>query len=121
MKKLIGLSLLLGSIVAVALNFYGHQSLNGIGTTSIFSAPYRGYFFVNGQLTLPPGSIVLATVSSSGSAGLVYTGVSGAKGFQVRHISLATGDAVRVNLGSGAAVDNANNAVRGEVTFGDSN
>jgi len=120
MKKLIGLLFFFASIVAVALNFNGNQSLNGLQTTTIFTAPANGYYFVNGQLTLPPGSLVASVVSSTGAAGLVYTGVSGATGFQVRQISMVSGDAVKVTLSSATAADNALNAVRGQVSYGNS-
>ena len=120
MKKLIGLILFFG-LVAFGLNFNGHQSLNGVGAsnlTTLFKAPATDYYFVNGQLTLPAGSQVVAVVSAAGST--IYTGVTGATGFQIGHISLATGDAVTVQLNSSAAVDTGvgSNAVRGEVYFG---
>jgi hypothetical protein len=126
MKKLISLLLLLSSIVAVALNFSGHQSLNGLQTQKIFTAPAAGYYFVNGQLTLPQTSSgsspsgVAAIVTSTASPALSYTGVSGASGFQIRQILLASGDSVSVELRSSATVDQGINAVRGEVQYGNS-
>jgi len=120
MKKLFAL-LFFVSAVVVALNFSGHQSLNGIPSTgvrdtSIFKAITPDYYFVNGQLTLPSGSSVVAIVSKNGSA--VYTGVTGAKGFQVRGLKLETNDEVTVRLRSSNSVDQKLNAVRGEVYYG---
>lgn len=120
MKKLFGLIFFVSAVV-LALNFSGHQSLNGIGSngvrdTAIFTAITSNYYFVNGQLTLPPGSQVQALVSKNGTA--VYTGITGATGFQVRALSLVSGDAITVRLRSSLAADQAINAVRGEVYFG---
>ncbi len=122
MKKFLGLVMFIG-VVALALNFYGHQSLNGLQTTHVFAAPQNGVYFLNGQLSLPQlstGAVspsqVVVTVSAAGST--IYTGVTGASGFQINQISLATGDQVDVILNSSDPVDTGINAVRGEVTYG---
>lgn len=119
MKKLFGLFFFAGAVV-LALNFSGHQSLNGVGSgvkdTTIFVAPDVGFYFVNGQLTLPVGSQVFASVSKNNIS--VYNGITGATGFQVRALALVTGDSINVRLRSSLAADQALNAVRGEVYYG---
>ena len=133
--KLLKLFLLLLTVapMAMALNFYGVQSINGLNSTQIFSAPVPGTYFVNGQLTLPwptgNGNIgqsnVVATVSKNGAT-LLYTGLSGASGFQINQIVLSTGDLITVGLASSStpgqtvSPDLVTNAVRGQVFFGNS-
>lgn len=120
MKKLFSLFFLFTAI-ALALNFTGRQSLNGIGSdnyrdTTLFTAPATGTYFINGRLTLPEGSQVRANISKNGST--VYAGVTGQKGFAVRALSLVTNDVVTVRLRSSLAADKALNAVQGQVVFG---
>ncbi len=125
MKKLIALALFF-TMIAFALNFSGNQSLNGLQTTTIFTAPATGYYFVNGQLSIPQISTagapsqVQALVTSTSSPALSYKGVTGASGFQINQISMATGDSVSVQLKSPAAVDQGINAVSGQVSYGNS-
>lgn len=107
-------------------NFYGLQSLNGLGTFALFTAPAAGIYFVNGQLSLPQlvstggtgKSAVVAVVNVNGSP--QYTGVAGCSGFQLNQLTLAAADVVTVVLSSAAAIDNAptTNAVSGQVYFG---
>lgn len=114
-------------------NFTATNSLNGLQTTTLFSAPAAGVYFVNGQLTLPVlrdapnnvgalistpeigGSQVVATVKNGAST--VYTGVAGASGFQT-NLTCAAGDIVTVVLSSSAAIDSVRNAVKGVVGSG---
>lgn len=130
MKKIIAYLLFvfgLATFIARSANFYGHQSLNGLQSFKIFTAPYPGYFYVNGKLTLPQPSAngntgqsqVVATIGRTG-VGVIYTGAAGANGFQLTQIPLVTGDEVYVILSSTAPVDQVTNAVRGEVYFGNS-
>jgi hypothetical protein len=106
-------------------NYNGFASLNGLQTTTIFTAPAAGVFFLNGQLSLPQlttdggvgASAVVATVKQNSST--IYTGIAGASGFQINQIVCAVGDVIAVQLSSSAAVDTANNnAVRGQVAWG---
>ena len=105
-------------------NFNGAQSLNGLQTTTLFTAPAAGTYFVNGQLSLPQlstdggtgASQVIATVKQNGSG--IYTGVAGASGFQINQIVCAVGDVIAVTLASSAAPDLVNNAVSGQVAYG---
>lgn len=123
-KLLVILAVAFAGFGVYAANFYGHQSLNGLQTTNLFKAPAPGYYFVNGQLTLPWPSAnggsglsqVTAVISAQGNH--VYVGASGASGFQVNQISLVTGDMVQVILASPATIDQPINAVRGEVYYG---
>lgn len=125
---------------AMAFNFNGNQTLNGLngastlsmGVTStlVFAAPVTGVYFVNGQLTLPqlsPGApnpsqvvstVLVGTAPTCTSPTVVYTGLPGANGFQVNQISVNGGSTVCVQLTSSAAVDSVLNAVRGTVAFG---
>jgi hypothetical protein len=127
MKKLIGLLLLLSSIVAVALNFNGSASLNGLQSTVIFTAPSNGYYFLKGYLSLSQPSLngasgfsqVQAVVSNT-RCGIIYTGISGASGLQINQISMVSGDAISVRLQSNATIDQGINAVSGQVYYGNS-
>lgn len=134
MKKLISFLLCLPLLVSVAeaVNFSGSQSLNGLShPTLIFKAPVSGYYYVNGQLTLPSlstnggvfGSRVVASVSKNGAT-LLYQGNPGATGFQIRQISLVSNDTISVILTSdqinAISQDGVINAVRGQVYYGNS-
>ncbi len=127
MKKLIGLLLLFVSIIAVAINFSGSASLNGLQSTQIFTAPANGYYFIKGYLALSQPSLnggsgfsqAQVTVSNS-RVGIIYTGVSGASGFQINQMSLISGDGISVRVQSNAAIDQGINAVSGQVYYGNS-
>lgn len=127
MKKLIALVLFIATL-AMGWTFYGHQSLNGLGVTQLFTASNAGIYFINGQLTLPQLSStggndyskVVATVSKN-YATAVYTGTAGASGFQIPQLTLAAGDTVAVTLSvtpTSVSPDSVLNAVRGEVYYG---
>lgn len=135
MKKLIGI-LLFVSQFALALNFSGVQSMNGLNSVQVFSAPATGYYFVNGQVslglptqngnTLAAGAFVV--VSKNGTTAtpvLLYTGLPGSTGFQIRNISLVTGDTINARFfstvsGSGiqGGGDATLNALSGQVWYG---
>ena len=129
--KLSGVLLLIGTIcsMALALNFYGVQSLNGLNTTQIFTAPASGIYFISGSLTLPNASTtgntgtsaVVATVSKN-YVTAIYTGVAGATGFQIPYVTLVSNDLITVGLSSSAVLsatlDQGINAVTGQVYFG---
>lgn len=133
MKKIISFLMCLGLVASVrAVNFSGAQSVNGLSNpTTIFKAPVTGYYYVNGQLTLPSlstnggvfGSRVVASVSKN-QATLLYQGLPGATGFQVRQISLASNDTITVILTSDQigviSLDGVINSVRGQVYYGNS-
>ena len=127
MKKLFAVILFVCTF-AMAWTFYGHQSLNGLGVTQLFTASNAGIYFINGQLTLPQMSQnggtgyskVVATVSKN-YATAVYTGEAGATGFQIPQLTLAAGDTVAVTLSvtpTSVSPDSVINAVRGEVYYG---
>jgi hypothetical protein len=106
-------------------NFTATNSLNGLQTTTLFTAPTTGSYFVNGQLTLPVlrdvgpsgggGSQVVAVVKDAATT--VYTGIAGATGFQTTFTATA-GDVITLVLSSAAAPDQLLNAVRGVVGSG---
>lgn len=130
MKKFTGFLIvsftLIVSAIVWAANFSGHASLNGLQAIRIFTAPITGTnpYFINGTLTLPS----LAQGSSANSQAAVdvfknntvrlYHGVSGAKGFSLRAVALASGDVIKVAISSSAAVDQGLNVVKGDVFFG---
>lgn len=124
MKKLVALFLLISTCV-YALNFSGRQTLNGLGATVLFKAPASGIYFINGVLSLPQPSMnggtgqsrVIASITRTGFVTL-YTGPTGANGFTIPAVTLATNDAVTVTLSSSASEDQKLNAVRGDVFFG---
>lgn len=105
-------------------DFVARQTLNGLGTFSLFTAPSTpatGFYFVDGQLTIPDlstgstaNSACLATIKVNGTG--AYTGVAGAKGFQT-NLTLSAGDAVTVVLSSSAAVDAPLNVIKGVVSI----
>jgi hypothetical protein len=103
-------------------NFLGNQSLNGLQTTTIFTAPAAGAYFIQGYLTLPQlstaGAVsqVVAVVKQNSSTEL--TGTAGASGFAIPAITAAAGDVFSVVLSSSAAPDQVTNAVQGQVYFG---
>jgi len=105
-------------------NFQALQSINGLGTFALFTAPSAGIYFVNGQLMLPSltagsgASQVVTLVKQNGST--IYTGIAGATGFQINQITCAAGDAITAVLSSSAAPDQVENAVRGVVGCGNS-
>lgn len=122
MKKLVGVFLAF-SVLAFGLNFHGHQSLNGLNRTAIFTAPATGAYFISGVLKLPQLSAGDASPSSAqvkvyknGTA--VYTGVSGASGFGITAISLVPADAITVGISSAASIDQGLNVIKGDVFFG---
>jgi hypothetical protein len=97
------------------------QSINGLQTFPIFTAPAAGVYFVNGQLSLPVPtgsgmSQVVTLVKQNGST--IYTGIAGATGFQINQITCASGDAISCVLSSSAAPDLVLNAVSGVVGAG---
>jgi hypothetical protein len=97
------------------------QSVQGLQTFPIFTAPSAGVYFVNGQLTLPMQtgsgqSQVVATVKQNGST--IYTGIAGATGFQINQIVCAAADAISVVLSSAAAADQVSQAVKGVIGAG---
>ena len=102
----------------------GKVSLNGLNTTTIFTAPAAGVYFVNGQLSLPHASTTGGGINSAvvvvvkKNASTVYTGTAGATGFQIPQQTLASGDVVSTVLTSAAAPDQVLNAVTGQVYFG---
>ena len=103
-------------------NFNGSQSLNGIQTQTIFTAPAAGIYFIQGYLSLPQlstaGAVsqVIALVKQNGST--IYTGLAGASGFSIPQIVCAVGDVIGVQLSSSTACDLVNNAVSGQVYYG---
>lgn len=122
-------ALLFLSPMAMALNFYGVQSLNGLHTTQIFTAPVAGIYFLTGYLSLPQGSTtgntgsstVVATVSKNGVT-QIYQGLAGASGFSVPQMTLVSGDLITVGLSSVSnttiSPDLVINAVTGQVYYG---
>jgi hypothetical protein len=130
--RLIG-AFLFFSQMAMALNFNGVQTLNGLNTTPIFTAPASGIYFINGQLTLPglpggpvvngaPGPSQVVAVVSKNYITSLYTGLAGATGFQIMNQSLVSNDLITVGLSSIATIDQVSysglNAVKGQVYFG---
>lgn len=102
-------------------NFTAQQSISGLGTFALFTAPVAGVYFVNGQLQLPNQegsgqSQVVTLVKQNGST--IYTGIAGATGFQINQIVCAAGDAITAVLSSSAAPDQVTNAVTGVVGSG---
>lgn len=105
-------------------DFIARQTLNGLGTFSLFTAPSTpatGLYFVDGQLTLPDltngdtaNSQCLVTIKVDGVG--AYTGTPGDTGFQTK-LSLDAGDAVTVVLSSSAAVDQKLNVIKGVVSI----
>lgn len=123
MKKLVIGILMLACTYALALNFSGSASLNGLQSTTIFTPPADGIYFINGQLTLPQlvggssaPSQAAALVKKNGS--VIYTGLSGATGFQIHQMSLLSTDSIAVELTSQATIDKVTDAVRGQVYYG---
>lgn len=103
-------------------NFQATQTINGLQTFALFTAPAAGIYFVNGQLTLPmatagasSNSAVVSLVKVNGSTS--YTGAAGTTGFYTT-LTLAAGDAVTAVLSSAAAPDQPLNAVKGVVASG---
>jgi hypothetical protein len=103
-------------------NFYGTQSINGLQTFALFTAPAAGIYFVDAKLQLPQlvsdglASAVVALVKNGAST--IYTGVAGASGFSIPAFTCALGDVITCVLSSAAACDNVLNAVTGVVAFG---
>lgn len=103
-------------------NFQGKQSLNGLHTFSLFTAPAAGIYFLNGQLNLPQlttaggASAVVATVYNG--VGSIYAGTAGASGFQIPAFTCAADDVITVVLSSSASPDQVSNAVSGQVVYG---
>jgi hypothetical protein len=124
MKKFLGLFLFVSSL-ALALQFYGHQSLVNLGTTALFTAPASRSYFIKGTLSLPQPSLnggsgasqVVARIIKNGVSTL-YTGISGASGFSMPQVSLVTNDAITVSLTSPASIDQGLNVIKGDVFFG---
>lgn len=117
-----------------ALNFNGVQSLSGLNTTRIFTAPASGIYFVQGYLNLPWGSNtggdaysqVIVTVSKNyvqaATASVLYTGAKGASGFHLPSITLVSNDLITVGLSSPVTSDSVSgqgiNAITGQVYYG---
>jgi hypothetical protein len=108
----------------MAKDFIARQTLNGLGTFSLFTVPSdgaSGLYFVNGQMTIPTQvggagvSSVLATIKVNAVG--AFTGVAGATGFQTT-LTLQPSDAVTVVLSSSGTADQLLNAVRGVVSIG---
>lgn len=115
---------------AMAFNFNGVQSLEGLHTTRLFTASPDGIYYIHGYLNLPQGSNtggqffskVIATISKNGTTQL-YQGAAGASGFSIPQVSLSQGDRIDVALSStnpnGTITgDGVINAVTGQVYFG---
>ncbi len=104
------------------MNFEGRQSLNGIQTFDLFTAPAAGIYFVSGKLSLPQlgtaggASEVIVTVYNGIDD--IYVGEAGASGFEVNQILCAADDVITVKLDSSADPDLVLNAVSGQVVFG---
>lgn len=126
--KLIFLFSLLGQ-ASFGLNFSGVQSLVGLNTTQVFTAPASSIYFVQGYLNLPWGSNtggtafsqVVATVSKNYVTQL-YVGLPGASGFHLPNITLVSNDLITVALSSPVTSDSVSgmgiNAITGQVYFG---
>lgn len=123
------LTLSLFAPLAMALNFNGVQSLSGLNTTRVFTAPASSVYFVQGYLNLPWGSNtggqyfsrVRATVSKNYVTQL-YQGAEGASGFHLPNMTLVSGDLITVALSSSITSDtvtgNGINAITGQIYFG---
>lgn len=101
--------------------FTASQSINGLQTFSLFTAPTTGAYFIDGKLQLPLStgagpSAVVAVIKQNAST--VYTGAAGSTGFSLPALALTAADVVTVILTSASAVDNVTNAVTGVVSCG---
>lgn len=123
MKKLAGLLIFLVSLVAIAAQFYGHQSIVNLGATRLFTAPVSGIYFVDGRLSLPQlttagaASQAVVQVSKNGITSLYY-GVPGASGFGLPAVVLVSNDSLSVSVTSNASIDQGLNVIKGDVFFG---
>jgi hypothetical protein len=95
----------------------------GLGTTTL-TAPQAGVYFVKGKLQLPTitgsgnaagASQCVVTVNQNGSP--KYVGNAGAEGFYTT-LSCALADSITIVLTSAATPDQAQNAIKMEVSFG---
>lgn len=124
MKKLIGLFLFLSTLL-IAVQFNGHQSLNGLNATRLFTAPASAIYFINGTLSIPQpsqnggtgASQAVVTVSKNGTT-VIYSGVAGANGFGIPVVSLVSNDSVSMSITSNASIDQGINVIQGDVFFG---
>ena len=100
------------------------QSLNGLQTFALFTAPAAGKYFITGQLTLPgpdvngTASQVVAVVNQNGSP--ILTTSAGSKSFVINSFTVAATDAITVVLSSSSAPDQIINAVSGQVVMAES-
>lgn len=129
MKKLTGILFLIATI-AMAFNFNGRQTINGLRNVALFTVASNGAgpYFIKGYLTIPQPSTTGGTQKSGAQAlvykgsvidaHIIYTGVSGASGFSIPSVALVSGDAISVSIVSAQSVDSGLNAVRGDVFFG---
>ena len=117
MKKFAGLFLVVVSVFLIAAQFSGRQSISGLGVASLFTAPASGIYFIDGKLSLPQQSQVVATISKNGVT-TIYVGTAGATGFGMPQVTLGTNDAITVNVSSSASVDQGLGKVKGDVFFG---
>lgn len=124
MKKFAGLFMFIISLLLVAAQFSGHQSIVNLGATRLFTAPASGIYFIEGRLSLPQSSMtggapsqVIAQVSKNGTT-ILYTGVAGANGFGLPSVTLVSNDSISVSVTSNAAVDQGLNVIKGDVFFG---
>lgn len=123
LKAIFLISCISAMLLALGVNYYGHQSIVNLGTTSLFTAPASGIYFVSGTLSLPqlstggaPSSAV-AQVSKNGVT-LLYNGVAGASGFGIPSVALVSNDSISVSVTSNATVDQGLNKIKGDVFFG---
>ncbi len=124
MKKLTGLFITLSALASLlyAVNFSGHQSLNGLQITSLFTAPVTGPYFIKGTLSLPMASHGVSPSAAAArilkNSSVIYQGVSGATGFSMSGVALNANDVIKVGISSDAAVDQGLNVIKGDVFFG---
>jgi len=122
MKKYIGLFLFISTLV-MAINFSGHQSINGLGNAQLFVAPVTGPYFIKGYLSLPmstqgnTNSSAIALIYKNNSTE-IYRGATGATGFSMTGLSLNASDSIKVSISSSATVDQGLNVIKGDVFFG---
>lgn len=103
-------------------NFLGAQSLNGLQSVNLFTAPAAGIYFVQANFSLPnlvksgSASAVVALLKQNGST--IQTGAAGQSGIAQNQIVCASGDVIAIALSSAAAIDQGLNAVSGQAQFG---
>lgn len=107
--------------MATPFNQFGQTLMfEGLGTFTLFTAPFAGLFEVDGKISIPTissgdgQSSVLATVKKNGSTISNGAGVAGAQGFNYQ-VQLASGDVMSVVLSSAAAADQGLNKIKTTV------